>query len=74
MSEADMWAELDAVYFLPERQPDDIDSMQFAARYKISESTALRRMRKQVELGEFEFVTVRDSSSATGKRLVIRKV
>jgi hypothetical protein len=70
----DIWADLDAIYGLPERQPGDIDSSQISARYKISLSAAQRRMKKEADSGEYEYITIRDSSSGNGIRKVIRKI
>lgn len=70
----DMWAELDAIYKLPNRQLGDIDSSQFAERYGISETTARRRMKKMVRSGKYYFLTVQDTSSNNhGYRLIIRE-
>lgn len=75
MNELDeIWAEIDAIYRLPERQPEDIDSSQMKERYGGSLGTAQRRMHKFVDSGKYEFLTVRDINRLSGKCLVIRKI
>ena len=69
----DIWAELDALYKLPEREPFDIDSIQIGIRYGISQNSALRRMQKLVASGEYYYMIVKDNKSQTGKRKIIRK-
>lgn len=74
MSTDDIWEEIDAIYRLPERQPGDIDSHQMRERYGGSLGTAQRRMHKFVDSGEYEFMTVKDTTTPNGKRLIIRKI
>lgn len=69
----DMWAEIDAIYKLPERQEGDIDSTQFSERYNIDQASALRRMKKLVLSGEYKLETVKDITHPHGKRMIIRK-
>lgn len=74
MSEMDeIWNEIDSIYILPERQPDDIDSRQLAKRYEVSETAALRRMHLLADSGKFTLITVKDITRPNGKCLIIRK-
>jgi len=75
MDEMDeIWAEIDTVYGLQKREVGDIDSRQMSKRYGIAIDTASRRMKKLVDSGEYEFVTVKDKTYQSGKCRVIRKV
>jgi hypothetical protein len=70
----DIWAEIDAIYKLPEREDGDIDSIQMSVRYGINQTSALRRMQKLVASGEYKYEVVKDVTCANGKRKIIRKV
>lgn len=73
ITEAEMWADIDAAFpKLPEREPGDIDSVQWALHKGVSRNTALRQMQKLAENGKWEVVTV--YSATSGKRNVIRRV
>lgn len=74
MSDADIWAELDAIFVLPKRMPGDIDVTQMIEHYGLTETGARNRMSQLVRSGEWEFVTVDDATSGLGKRKIVRRV
>lgn len=74
ITEADIWADIDAVYAFPLRESGDIDVTQMMERYPGHENTARGRMKALVATGEWEFVIVADDTSNRGRRKVIRRV
>lgn len=70
----DVWAEIDAIYKLPEREVGDIDSFQIAEHYGVSQTAALRRMKALVDTGEYQYVWVRDETTSQSRRKIIRKI
>ena len=74
MMDDDIWAEIDAIYKLPDRQLGDIDSEQISKRYGIVQTSAQRRMHRLVDTGKFCFLVVKDNNCANGKRMVIREI
>jgi hypothetical protein len=74
ITESDIWADIDAMFALPARQPGDIDAYQLMERYGGHENSARNRMKSLVKTGEWEFIIVADDTSNQGRRKVIRKV
>jgi len=74
MNTDDLWKDIDAVFSFPNREPGDIDASQIGIRYNVSQTSSLRRMHKMVASGEYEIITVKDVTSSTGRRMVLRKV
>jgi hypothetical protein len=70
----EVWADLDEIFDLPVRKPGDIDVEQFSSRYGLHQNTAWSRMRKMVATGKYQFVVVKDDSSNSRRRKVIRKI
>jgi hypothetical protein len=74
ITEDAIWADIDAVFAMPARQPGDVDAYQIMSRYGGNENTARNRMTKLVSTGEWEFVYVADDTTSQGRRKIIRKV
>ena len=74
ITEDAIWADIDAVFAMPARQPGDIDAYQIMSRYGGNENTARNRMTKLVATGKWEFVYVADDTTSQGRRKIIRKV
>ena len=74
ITEDAIWADIDAVFAMPARQPGDVDAYQIMSRYGGSPNTARNRMTKLVATGEWEFVYVADDTTSQGRRKIIRKV
>jgi Mn-dependent DtxR family transcriptional regulator len=69
----EIWAEIDAIYKLPEREVGDIDAKQIEKRYNVSERTALRILHELEASGEYELIVVKDATCSSGKRMILRK-
>lgn len=74
MNTDDLWKDIDAVFSFPNREPGDIDANQIEIRYDVSQTSALRKMHKLAASGEYKIITVKDITSATGRRMVLRKI
>jgi hypothetical protein len=70
----EIWADLDAIFDYPVREPGDIDADQISTHYGVHQNTARGRMERMVASGEYEFVIVQDETSGTGRRRIIRKI
>jgi len=74
ITESDIWADIDAMFVVPDRMPGDIDATQIGQRYGLNETNARNKMKVLVATGDWELMIVHDDSSGTGRRKVIRRV
>ena len=74
IAEDEIWADIDAIFLYPPREPGDIDCEQIRARYGVNETNGREKMKRLVDSGEWEYITVSDDTCMNGRRKVIRKV
>lgn len=74
ITESEIWADIDAMFTIPVREPGDIDVQQWADHFGISETTARNQIAKLAKMGDWQILEVHDDSSANGRRKIIRRV
>jgi len=74
ITESDIWADIDAAFALPEREPGDIDIAQLMTHYGLSRTGSNSRMEALKRTGNWEILIVKDDISGNGRRKIVRKV